>query len=279
MHVRVFAMSVALSAVEAFTQDMDMSIGERTWPPVSNGVAFIDGKYIPPPYVISRREGEIYLNGFFWDWTIKWPPQKKTPLPPPPETMPNIPATITAKTTRYDKDYLSYVNQAYQYLIAKHGTKKGVEMMVDIYKKLPCIKEAHLNENSQDTIDVVWMDGSKGGIRQAPMPRADLNLTREQAEKYIDSIAEIYVRGLGENRYYYVMGKGDRRQGLFGGFQGTFGLYARALRASKDEADFLAIMKTNQPPGGISETWLKLFYSHKDDLPKWESRLLESDKK
>ncbi len=271
-------MVIALSTAEAFSQDVDMSIGERIWPPVSNGVAFIDGRYIPPPYVISRREGEIYLNGIFWDWTIKWPPKKKLPPISPPKEMPTVPQTITGQTTPYDKDYISYISDSRQYLVSKHGDRLGNEMMIDVYNKLPCVKSAKLDPRKPDRIILTWINGEQYNISPPP-PVADLNLTKEQAEKYIDSIAEIYVRGLGENRYYYVMGKGDRRQGMFGGFQGTFGLYARALHASKDEADFLAIMKTNQPTGGISETWLKLFYSHKDDLPKWESRLLEADKK
>ena len=255
----------------------NLSIGEKAWPPVSNGVVFVDGKYVSPPYVISRREGEIFLNGVHFDWVIQWPPKKGTPLPPPAE-MPSMPNTITEKTTKYDKDYLTYINDAQQFLMAKYGTNSGIAMMDSVYLKMPCIQSAKFKEEASNTLEVVWINGSHSNIRLTPMPRGEMNITKEQAAAYIDKIAEIYVRGLGENCYYYVMGKGDRRQGTFGGFQGTFGLYARALQASKDEADFLAIMKTNQPTGGISAEWLKLFYSHKDDLPKWAPLIQQKEK-
>lgn len=277
-------MIMVTDAVRAQTGEQEknaansLSIGEKAWSPVSNGVVFIDGRYISPPYVISRREGEIFLNGAHFDWVILWPPKNKTQLPPPPAEMPSMPNTITEKTTKYDKDYLIYINDAQQYLMAKYGTSNGIAMMDSVYLKMPCILSAKFKEAGSNTLEVVWMNGSHSNIRLTPMSRGEMNITKEQATQYIDEIAEIYVRGLGENRYYYVMGKGDRRQGTFGGFKGTFGVYARALRASKDEADFLAMMKTNQPTGGISEEWLKLFYSHKDDFPKWEPLLHQKEK-
>lgn len=272
----LFTSVVILSVLKADGQDADLTIGERVWPPVSNGVAFIDGRYIPPPYVISRREGEIYLNGIFWDWTIRWPPQKKTTPPPLPEEMPSMPNTITEKTTKYDKNYLAYINDAQQYLMAKHGTRNGIAMMDSVYLRMPCIQSAKFKEAASNTLEVVWMNGSHSNIRLTPMPRGEMNITKEQAAIYIDKIAGIYVRGLGENSYYYVMGKGDRRQGTFGGFCGTFTPLAEAMRNAKDEAEFVSMVKTNQPPGGISETWLRLFYSHRDELPKWEPRLRDA---
>jgi hypothetical protein len=238
---------------------------------------FVDGRYIPPPYVISRREGEVFVNGVHLDWTFLWPPRKVPPPPPPPKGKPEMPATITEKTTPYDKDYIAYISDSRQYLLSKYGEAKGIEKMVDVYRGVPCIREARLASNESNTIEVVWADGSKGGISQRRARRKDDNLTKEQAAKIIDNLTEsYYVRGL-EDNWYYLEGKGGKRMGLFGGFKGMFTPLAEALRASENEAGFIAAVMTNQPPGNISETWLKLFYSHKDELPKWEHRLREKD--
>lgn len=253
----------------------ELSIGERVWAPVSNGMVFVDGRYIPPPYVISRKEDWIFANGHKITWTIPWPPKKKIPPPPPPKEMPVMPSSITTNTTPYDKDYIDYVGYASQYLIAKYGTKEGIKIMVNVYKKLPCIKEARLNNDTPEVIDIVWTDGGKGGVRLTPFPGAELNITKEQAAKFIDHVAEIYVRGLSAGDYYMVEGCGPSRTGLKAGISGFFQPVADTMRAATNETEFLVLMKARQPSGGMSEKTLRSFYKHKDELSRWEQRLQE----
>ena len=57
------------------------------------------------------------------------------------------------------------------------------------------------------------------------------------------------------------------------GARQTFLPLADAMRATENEADFLAVMKTNQPVGGMSEKTFRSFYKHKDEMPEWESRI------
>lgn len=257
----------------------DLSIGERKWAPISSGVLFVDGRYIPPPYVVSRKEGDVFVNGHDIAWALQWPPKKRMPPPPPPETEPVMPTSITKQTTRYDKDYLTYISNVRQFLFAKFGSEKGIDLMVDVYRRLPCIKTAVRDVTSPNTIEVVWADGSRGGIIQVPPKRKEIDLTKEQAESFIDKTAEIFVKGLSNGDYYMLEGGGPSRSGLWGGAQQIFLPLAAAMRGAKDEADFLAIMKTNQPPGGMSEKTLRSFYKYKDEVPEWERRLRGCDGK
>ena len=251
----------------------DLSIGERAWPPVSNGIIFIDGKYLPPPYTISRREGCVFVNGQGFDYLLQWPPVK-TPLPPPPpENEPIMPASITEKTTRFDKDFTTYIADTKAYLMAKHGQEKGIEMMVDVYRKLPCIKTAQRPEDSANTIKVVWMDGSKGSITQVPPRRKDDNYTKDEAERIIDKLTGNVVHGLDSGDYYMMQNGVEIGTGTTVGARRVFLPLADAMLATESEEDFLAVMKTNQPPGGISEKTLRSFYKHKDEMPAWEARI------
>ena len=249
----------------------DLSIGEKAWLPVTNGLVFIDGKYISPPYVVSRREGEIFLNGLHLDWVMQWPPRKKRE-PVIPTEEPVVPTSITTTTTEYDKDYISYIYYMRQYLMAKFGKQKGVEMMVDVYQKLPCIRDAKIDPEKNDCIIVTWVTGEKNFISQVPPQRGQDNLTVSQAAQFVDRISEIYVRGLGDNNYFLVGAAGGQR-GTKDAFGRTLAPLADAMRAAKDEAEFLSIMKTNQPVGGMSEAAFRAFYKHKDELPKWEHRI------
>lgn len=251
----------------------EQSIGERVWPPVSNGLIFIDGKYLPPPYTVSRREGDILVNGQQVTAIIRWPPVKIPPPPPPPETEPVMPASITEKTTPHDKDYLAYMTGVRDFLFAKYGQQKGTEMMVDVYLKLPCVRDARRVENEPNTIEFVWADGEKGGVSLVPPRRRDDNLTKEQAQEYIDHFAEMHMNGLDRGDYYMIEGGGYSRTGTTVGAKQTFLPLADAMRATENEADFLAVMKTNQPVGGMSERTFRSFYRHKDEMPAWEARI------
>jgi hypothetical protein len=255
----------------------DLSIGERKWAPISSGVLFVDGRYIPPPYVVSRKEGLVFVNNHQIVWALQWPPRKKT-TPPPPKKMPSIPSTITTNTTPYDKDYIAYISDTRQYLVSKHGDLVGNEMMANIYKGLPCVKEAKPDPQDPRRVTLIWIDGERYNISPPP-PRGELNITKEQAESFIDKTAEIFVRGLSNGDYYMLEGGGPSRSGLWGGAQQIFLPLAAAMRGAKDEADFLAIMKTNQPPGGMSEKTLRSFYKHRDEVPEWERRLRGCDGK
>ena len=259
----------------------DLSIGERVWPPVSNGLVFVDGKFIPPPYTVSRREGDILVNGQHVMAVIRWPPVKIPPPPPPPETEPVMPASITEKTTRFNKDYIDYISVIRAYLIAKHGKQKGIEMMVDVYRKLPCVRDAKLATDEEDCIVIVWTaTGKEESFRQMSSPRrTDDNMTKEQAQECIDHYAEMHVNRLGRGSYHMIEGGGPSRTGSSEGAKRTFLPLADALRATESEEDFLAVMKTNQPVGRMSERTFRSFYRHKDERSAWEAHIRSLDPK
>ncbi len=58
-------------------------LGRKEWPPVTNGLVFVDGKYIHPPYTVSSVEGDIFINGTPVITALKWPPQVPPTVPPP----------------------------------------------------------------------------------------------------------------------------------------------------------------------------------------------------
>ena len=271
---------VIAATVEARAQDGgtgmvtdDLSIGERVWPPVSNGIIFIDGKYLPPPYIVSRREGCVFVNEQGFDYLLQWPPIKTPPPPPPPETEPVMPESITEKTTKYDKEFATYISNTRSYLMAKHGQEKGIEMMVDVYRKLPCVKAAQREKEDSHSIKVIWMDGEKSSITQVRPRRKDDNYTKEQAERIIDKLTGNVVHGLGSGDYYMMQSGVRIGTGTMVGAKKVFLPIADAMHATENEEDFLAVMKTNQPPGGISEKTLRSFYKHKDEMPAWEARI------
>ena len=253
-------------------EEDESPLGEREWPPVTNGIVFVDWKYLPPPYTVSRSEGNILVNGQLLLRLLPWPPLKIPPLPPPPETEPIMPTSITEKTSEYDREMGLYTSEMADYFRAKHGQEKATEMMVDVYRRLPCVKSAQ-RRNSR-SIEVIWMNGKKDNISQAPPPRrAEEKWTKEQVKETVDRISQGLVERFTDGGFYMAENGGPCRSGTIVGARQTFLPLADAMRTAENEEDFLAIMKTNHSSGGMPERQLRIFYKHKDEMPEWEARV------
>lgn len=247
------------------------ALEQRTWPAVSNGLVFVEGEFLPPPYVVSRVRNEIRINGKYTDAPSPWP-KKKEPdsvKPTPPLVDPEIPHELNEKATMYDEVYIRYIYEKRRYLFEKHGQEKGIDMMVDVYKSLPCIKDAERVKDSTSIV-VTWNSGEIDRVRQVPPKRKDVS--QEQVAMMLDNLCAVYVKDL-ENNDYFMFGS-TYRTGTQDGYGQFLVPIAEALKTAKDEEAFISVM-TNKFPmvTGFSEKAFRSFYKHKDKLPQWEPLL------
>jgi len=277
MKTAVVMISVCLSALMSEAQASgervsNGELGQREWPAVSNGLVFVEGEFLPPPYVVSRIGSGIYINGRHIESPLPWPPQNPKPAQTATNTVdPTIPEAITKLTTQFDSEFINYINAKKAFLLSKHDKHEVLEMLIKAYKELPCIADAYHEPNTESTIILIWQNGRKEGVNEFPPTRKPVDITLDQAVKLLDGVCEIYAEGLKATNYF-MFGSAKRR-GTQESFARTLEPLANALRSAKDEADFLSVMKTNQPPGGMSEKALRSFYKYKDEVPEWEPRL------
>jgi hypothetical protein len=249
----------------------DARLEQRTWPAVSNGLVFVEGEFLPPPYTVSRVRNEIYINGKFMDAPSPWPKKKdinSTKITPP-IVDPDIPHDLNEQTTMYDDVYIRYIYEKRRYLFNKHGQDKGIDMMVDVYTSLPCIKSARRVDDST-SISIIWKSGEIDRVRQVPPKRKDIS--KEQVIMMSDNLCETYVQDLNHNDYF--MFGNPYRTGIQDGYGQFLVPIAEALKTSKDEETFVTVM-TNKFPmiTGFTEKAFRSFYKHKDQLPQWEPLL------
>ena len=256
------------------TEVKDMKFEQRTWPAVSNGLVFIEGEFIPPPYVVSRLRNTIFINGRYMDASSQWPASKLVDvIPPAPSPMDStMPLEITEKTSKYDDVFIKYISEKRRYLFENCGEEKGMAMMVDVYKSMPCVKAAERDTNDPTTIIVTWKEGYVTHVGQVPRKRPQDKTTPEQAAKIFDGLAEGFVNTL-KNDGYYIWGNA-MVMGAQSGHEIVLRPIANALSSARDEAQFMSIIKTNMPSGvAFSEKAFRSFYQHKDKLPQWEPLL------
>jgi hypothetical protein len=127
-------------------------LGETNAAPISTGVVFIGGRYMPPPYVVARKGNELQINGETVDVLFKWPPPEFK-SPPIVTNPPKVPESITENSTCYDVDVERYIAQWLCYLRYVQSTNR-VEEMVTAFRNLPCVKKAYRMDDT--AVAVIW---------------------------------------------------------------------------------------------------------------------------
>ncbi len=110
------------------TEDKGKNLEQRIWPAVSNGLVFVGGEFIPPPYVVSRVKNVIYINGKHVGTPGGWPTVKiQEPVNPDASKPvdPKIPSGITEKTTIYDKEFIKYNTEKKNIYLLLMGRRRG----------------------------------------------------------------------------------------------------------------------------------------------------------
>lgn len=273
----VSALGMCAGAGISRGQEPGLSLGTREWPAVTNGLVFFNGEYIPPPYTVSRVENVVVINGRRIESGIPWPPPKAEPPAQVPESDPVMPSTITETTTNFDSDFIKYVSDKRQYLFDRFGRDKGIELMVEVYKGLPCILNAERDATSPVGIVLFWKSGKVSRVDLVPPSRKPNTTTKEQALKMMDRLCESYVEGL-EDNHFFMLGNTFLR-GAPDGYKMLLAPLSEAMKQATNEAHFASLFRTNRLSGSFSEGALRSLYQHKDGLPKWEPRVREAVEK
>ena len=248
------------------------SLGVSVFPVVTNGIVFIDGEYIPPPYRIRRDENAVLINGkrCFVDNQWPWRPYVPPKPPKPPKERPEMPAGITAKTAYEDARVFRYEEQIRLYLFDKFGEEKGMDMMVEVYKQLPFITDA--KRYGADSIRL-WVLGRSSEVKFVIRQRnfqdwGALGRARSPDDILfnLEMTAQRWVRILSENSVLIPDSTGETlwiEDMLF---------IAGALQKANNEAEFLALIPDSFLLHGIDKHNFKNFWKHREQAPDWESR-------
>ena len=123
------------------------------------GYFFYGGEYVPPPYTVTREGDFLKINGRYIRFFCKWPPPKFRKWHVT-HKMPEVPASVTEKTSEFDPAVRNYMDDCFDYWLTTRteGDKShGAAVMVAGMLKMPCVKDAYIDEYGY--VRIVWVDG------------------------------------------------------------------------------------------------------------------------
>ena len=80
--VSLLAVSAGLAALPEVSAEAVDALGTTTGVPQMSGFVFIDGKYVPPPYTVTRRGNGIFINRIQVDQPVSWVGTAQEEVPP-----------------------------------------------------------------------------------------------------------------------------------------------------------------------------------------------------
>jgi hypothetical protein len=123
------------------------------------GYFFYGGEYVPPPYTVTREGDFLKINGRYIRFFCKWPPPKLRKWHVT-HKMPEVPPSVTETTSEFDPVVRNYMDDCFDFWLTTHAADDqsfGATVMVVGMLKLPCVKDAYVDECGD--VRIGWTDG------------------------------------------------------------------------------------------------------------------------
>lgn len=220
---------------EAITA-LGMTIGT----PKRNGFVFIEGRYISPPYTVSRKGNGIFINRIQVEQPIVWSaetlnpsvhpqPKKdeapKTPEPVEPSPEPQPPAESAAVVVT-DSIVVSNAPPA------EAPVGKTLDALFD--------------DSATNSVAGVEKNGS--GTEKKATPVVLTQKQKDELRQKLDAIRVRFEQGLARGEIYFFSPKYGRVNGTYGTAKTLFSVLPEALRYAQSPQDLMSRLRQ----GGVS---------------------------
>lgn len=248
--------------------------------PINSGFVFIDGRYIDAPYVVERKGTGLFINNHLIKfpvnstyWNIENNIKKHENL-----TDSNLPSTINEFSSSFDPDVVNYLSMKSSYLREHYPIKEAVVHIKDVYKNLPCVKQAQLDSNDMDILHVVWTDDSVDNIKLVPLNgRPPIKMDKESILERLEKERKNYEERLQKGDYYFLGFQNGG--GISGNMENAIEILTKIvpiLRSTKSpEIKFQEIKKAGFP---IDESYMNIITNFSAS-PQLEARLKDLSEK
>jgi hypothetical protein len=234
--------SMCLAQLPEVPDDAVEALGVTTGTPKRNGFVFIEGRYIIPPYTVSRKGNGIFINRIQVEQPIAWNAETLKPVlnPQPKKAEP-------PKKTAPEKEKPSLFDTT-----AESPALTAVPDSIIISNETPAVAQVG------KTLDALFDEpatnapaGNEKNVAGSDKKAAPVVLTQKQKDEIrqkLDMIRARFELGLAQGEIYFFNHKYGRVNGTYGTAKALFAVLPEALRYSQSPQDLMARLRQ----GGVS---------------------------
>jgi hypothetical protein len=175
--------------------------------PITNGFLFVEGEYIELPYIVSKKDRAVCVNGkVLFDYA----PMLREP-PVTPRDRPALPVTVNSNSKLFDSDLKKYLRDMELYLISKHTPSEVADLMEQVVTKLPCVKNIKRRDpETSHRVEVTFFNGDIINMMLFPILRKPA-ITPATVDWHVSRGCEDYARNLKEGVFFSLSNQGGRK--------------------------------------------------------------------
>ena len=237
------------------TEEAIEALGSAYGQPQMSGFVFIDGRYIAPPYTVTRRGNGIFINRIQIEQPVKWPRTGGVGgggAEPAPK-----------KTIDDDGDFEVVAPEQAQVAQASTKTVKSID---DLFA------DEDAEEPAAATTPAVSATPARTEAPAVMRVSEDIEREKTQTTEALDRIRKGYEQALGNGEIFFFGQRHHRVNGTYGSARTLMGVLPGALR----QAVSPQTLQQRLQQGGVYFIDLAIcseLFKNKTTFPQLESRL------
>jgi hypothetical protein len=209
------------------------ALGLTLGTPKRKGFVFIEGRYISPPYTVSRKGNGIFINRIQVEQPIAWTAEALTPSAiPPSKAVVNTPdkaEEVNPSPLPPPLDTAAPVAVIDSGAVATPPTTEG-----QVGKSLDALFDGPSTNN------IVIDAPNPAGLEKKALPVGLTQQQKDELRKKLDMIRARFELGLAQGEIYFFNMKHGRVNGTYGTAKALFAVLPEALRYSQSPQDLMA---------------------------------------
>ncbi len=255
------------------TDEAIAELGTTLGTPQMNGFVFIDGRYIPPPYTVSRKGNAIFINRIQIEQPVAWSRAAATGAVPQPAPA----AAAVKKSVDADGDFEEVGAAAKPVAAAEPAPAaakaKSVKSIDDLFDDdTPAKPVSAAAAPAAPAAPAAAPAVAASGAGTAELTDDDLKRQKEALVANLERLRRGYEQALVQNEFFFFGTRHNRVNGNYGTARALMGVLPKALRYAQSPVDLM--QRLNQ--GGVYFIDLGIcsaLYKNRGTFPMLEERL------
>lgn len=258
-YLLLFALTLCATLLQAQVTEIPEAniaeLGTTAGTPQMSGFIFIDGRYLPPPYTVTRRGNGIFINRILAEIPLPWP-----------RGATGAPALKAGDALDADGDFevIAPLQQAPQQAAPATTAPKVIQSIDDLF--------GDDDDTPTPTPPPPPTQTPAPTEKLLAQPPAALPQEREQTIEALDRTRQSYEQAIAKGEIFLFGKRHNRVNGTYGSARTLLGVLPRALRYATSAQDLQ--MRLQQ--GGIHFLDITIcheLYKNKTTFPLLEERL------
>ena len=224
-------------------EDAIAEMGTTSGIPQMNGFVFLEGRYLPPPYTVSRKGNALFINRIQFEQPVAWSYFNAADGVPTAKKAVDADGDFQAVSEKAEKAVAKDVQPAQTASDKPKAVKSIDDLFDDDAKDKPAAKPAApvAKKSAEETATAAVPKADEDASVAAPTQRSpeDVKRLKGEVKAKLDAMRKGYEQSLARGEFFFFGQRNSRVNGNYGTARALMKVLPNALRQSQSAQDLM----------------------------------------